>query len=107
MCNFKNIRDAADVAIATMHSGIQVCVICFCSLFSFFLFDITPQTCNMVITHLPAQVYCLIIYRANGCKTCNHRCVEAIVKEELSATVIVKFVQWITRWRTTLEIGDS
>ncbi|KAH9571853.1 hypothetical protein CY35_02G114600 [Sphagnum magellanicum] len=24
MCNFKNIRDAADVAIATMHSGIQV-----------------------------------------------------------------------------------
>lgn len=31
MCNFKNIRDAADVAIATMHSGIQVCVICFCS----------------------------------------------------------------------------
>lgn len=24
MCGFKNIRDAADVAIATMHSGIQV-----------------------------------------------------------------------------------
>jgi hypothetical protein len=84
-----------------------VCVICFCSLFSFFLFDITPQTCNMVITHLLAQVYCLITYRANGCKTCNHRCVEAIVKEELSATVIVKFVQWITHWRTTLEIGES
>jgi hypothetical protein len=26
MCNFKTIKDAADVAIATMLSGIQVCV---------------------------------------------------------------------------------
>jgi D-lactate dehydrogenase (cytochrome) len=25
MCNFKTIKDAADVAIATMLSGIQVC----------------------------------------------------------------------------------
>lgn len=26
MCNFKTIKDAADVAIATMLSGIQVCI---------------------------------------------------------------------------------
>lgn len=24
MCNFRSVKDAADVAIATMHSGIQV-----------------------------------------------------------------------------------
>lgn len=39
MCNFPTIKDAADVAIATMLSGIQVEINCFNSFFFTLSFD--------------------------------------------------------------------
>ena len=53
MCNFKTIKDAADVAIATMLSGIQVCV--FPAIF--FLYKLQWPWCSGVV-HLVSFVSC-------------------------------------------------